>query len=241
MRREYFGNTREIFSVTVMGQEMYIVTSPSDVLAVYREPAKLDFDSIVKEIMGDFGCTDTTIAKMFARDGSSKHWMDLCHDDFKLQLHPGERLETLQSTFLGNIDRSLQWDRISGPMVLPSSSPDCKVVSLWKWCGNVLVDAATRAFFGGAIYRVAPAVLADFFPFDEEAWKLPYRYPEFAARRMYEYKRKGEAAFAAYLALPRAERRDASWIVDRIEQGMRGMGVTEPTQCGAMLFALHRL
>src|SRR5690349_522501 len=50
--REYFGNTREIFSVSVMGQELYIVTSATDVLAVYKESEKLDFDSIVKDIMG---------------------------------------------------------------------------------------------------------------------------------------------------------------------------------------------
>ena len=238
--REYFGNTREIFSLTVMGEEMYIVTSPADVLAVYKESTKIDFDAIVKGIMGDFGCTDVTISKMFERDGASKHWMDLCHDDFKLQMHPGNRLEVLQNTFLGNIDRSLAWDRIAGPMIVSSTS-DSKTISLWKWCGAVLVDSATRAFFGDAIYRVSPTIVSDFFPFDEEAWKLPYRYPVFAAKTMYTYKRKGEQAFTAYLALPKTSRADASWIVDKMEHGMHKMGITDPAQCAAMLFTLHRL
>lgn len=224
-----------------MGQEMYIVTSPDDVLTVYKEPKRIEFDSIVKDIMGDFGCTGATVDKMFdTSNGTATSWMDLCHADFKLQMHPGEKLQILQDTLLGNVDRYLHWDRIAGPMLL-SSATDTKTVSLWKWCGNVLVDSATSAFFGSAIYRVAPNILADFFPFDDEAYKLPYRLPEFAAKTMYEYKRRGEAAFRDYLSLPTKEREDASWIAKRIEQGMSEIGITEPTQCGAILFSLHRL
>ncbi|KAK4182023.1 cholesterol 7-alpha-monooxygenase [Podospora australis] len=195
--------------------------------------------------MVDFGCTDITIAKMFdssAGGGRATCWMDLCHADFKLQMHAGDKLKTLQKTFLGNIDRSLHWDRISGPMVVSDySSRDCKTVSLWKWCGEVVVDSATSALFGQAIYKVAPDIVADFFPFDEVAYMMPYRLPEFAARTMYEYKRGGEVAFARYLTLPKEDRQDASCVVQRIEEGMQDLGITDPTQCGTILFTLHRL
>ncbi|KAK4159598.1 cytochrome P450 [Cladorrhinum sp. PSN259] len=224
-----------------MGQELYIVTSATDVLTVYKESEKLSFDAIIKSILGDFGCTDITIEKIFQRpEGSSKTWMDVCHTDFKIQMHPGEKLDVMQAKFLGNINHWLQWDRITGPHVL-SDSQGFKRVSLWKWCGNVLVDSATKTFFGSAIYRVSPTIVADFFPFDGEAWKLPYRYPEFAAKTLYESKRKAEATFAKYLSLPREERQDASWVVQKIEQGMAEMGITESTQCAAMLLTVHRV
>jgi cytochrome P450 len=40
-------------------------------------------------------------------------------------------------------------------------------LSPWEWCGHVLVDAAPRAFFGDAIYKISPD-LKDFFVFDEQ-------------------------------------------------------------------------
>lgn len=238
--REYFGDTREFFSLTVMGEDMYIVTSPTDVLSVYRETKKLDFDGFVKEVMKDFGCTEDTVTKMFDVNGKPKHWMDTCHDNFKLQMHPGDRFEVLQADFLKKINDMLRWDRISGQSV-KTFTEDSKTVSLWKWCGEVLVHAATKTFFGEAIYRVAPDVVSDFFTFDDEAWKMHYKYPKFAARDMYSAKERGEKAFTDYLSLPKEEREDAAWIVKQIEQGMGDVGISEPTQCGAMLFSLHRL
>ncbi|POS72084.1 hypothetical protein DHEL01_v209524 [Diaporthe helianthi] len=82
--REHFGNSREIFTVTVMGEEMYIATSPSDVAAVYRDTQRLEFDAFIRDVMADFGCTKETLEKMFDSTGKPKHWMDTTHDDFKL-------------------------------------------------------------------------------------------------------------------------------------------------------------
>lgn len=242
--REYFKNTREIFSLTIMGDEFYIVTSPDDILAIYRDTSNLEFDPIVRDIMSDFGVNPPTLDKMFDhRFDSNKCWMDICHDDFRSQMHPGARLKALEATFLNNIDRCLNWQqtRSSGRAAVLSSTSEVTTISVWKWCGNVLVDSATRAFFGDSLYRLAPNMLEDFFTFDEEGWKLNYKYPKFAARKMYDAKKKGEVTFAEYLALPKEERQDASWIVERMEEGMKDLGITEPEQRGPMLYALYRL
>jgi hypothetical protein len=53
MYRQYFGDSREPFAITVMGEELYILTSPEDVLIVYKETIALDFNPIIKEIMLD--------------------------------------------------------------------------------------------------------------------------------------------------------------------------------------------
>lgn len=240
--RQYFGNTREPFTLTVMGEELYVITSPEHVLAVYKETSALDFDSIVQDILGDFGVKKETSNKMFERNYGDKNWMDLAHANFKLQMHPGEKLEVLQSTFLGNIDRSLRWENVSGPMVQETANDGNELtISLWEWCGHVLVDSATRAFFGDALYKTTPDLLKDFFVFDEESWKLPYQYPHWAAREMYDSKAKGEAAFEKYLALPKDQREDASWIVKELESGMESLGIEEPDQKSPLIFLLYRL
>lgn len=224
-----------------MGEELYIVTSPGDVLAVYKETAALDFDPIVREIMADFGVTEQTLDKMFDRNFGGKHWMDQSHANFKLQMHPGEKLGVLQRIFLDNIDQSLRWEKISGPMIQETSDDRSELtIDLWQWCGHVL-DSATRAFFGGSLYEISPHLLDDFFIFDNESWKLSYRYPHWAAPDMYNDKAKGEATFAKYLALPKERRQDASWIIDELENGMKSLGIEEEDQKAPILFLLYRL
>lgn len=95
-------------------------------------------------------------------------------------------------------------------MVISSSGSDEKVVSLFKWCSEVLVESATQAFFGNTIFGTDPNLLADFFIFNAQSWKLSYQYPYFAAKDMYDAKAKGEAAFSKYLALPKERREDTS-------------------------------
>lgn len=181
---------------------------------------------------------------MFDTTNKPKSWMDTCHDDFKLQMHPGERLAVLQDTLQGQLDRLLQWDRIVGVVhksLDDKGDPTVKVVSAWQWCRHVLVDAATRAFFGAAVYRVAPDLLADFYTYDDDAWKQHYGYPRFAARDMYEAKERCGRAWAAYLSLPAEERGDASWITKKLEEGLKGLGIDDASQAAPNLLSLHRL
>ncbi|KAI9706160.1 MAG: hypothetical protein M1820_004921 [Bogoriella megaspora] len=224
-----------------MGEELYVVTSSQDILAIYRETVALAFNPIIREIMTDFGLTDRTFNRMFDPQYSNKSWMDLLHGEFKLQMHPGEKLDVIQQTLLGNIDNLMRWEQSSALPVEVSSNANGKLVSLWTWCADVLIDSTTRAFFGDAIYEAAPNIIADFLEFDGEGWKLPYKYPYFAARRMYDSKAKLEKVFAKYLSLPPGRRQTASWIVQRIESGMNDIGISEESQTGPMLFVFYRL
>ncbi|KAJ4421164.1 hypothetical protein N0V82_003929 [Gnomoniopsis sp. IMI 355080] len=157
-------------------------------------------------------------------------------------MHPGERVEELNDSLLRNIDSWLQWDRITGfPIVPQPSSTGSKMVSLWKWCYVVLVDSATRSMFGEAIFNVYPDVLENFYSFDEEGWKLPYKLPEFAAKKLYRTLARSKTAFGDFLALPKEQRQDSSWIVKQMEDGLIDLGVEDPAQCGVMLLSLHRL
>lgn len=224
-----------------MGEVLYIVTSPSDVQSIYKEP-KLSFDAVISDFMAGFGSTPDTLQKMFDKKGKSKSWMDLSHDDLKLQMHPGEKFEELNNSLLLNIDSWLQWDRIVGFPIMPQPSlTGSKTVSLWKWCYVVLVDSATRSMFGEAIFDIYPDVLENFYSFDEEGWKLPYKLPKFAAKKLYRTLARSQAAFGDFLALPKEQRQDSSWIVKQLEDGMIDLGVKDPAQCGVMLLSLHRL
>lgn len=96
---------RETYSLTVAGQVIYVVTSPNDTSAIYRESTRLEYESVAKEAMKQFGWTSETVEKMFNSNGMAKHGVNQNHEDVKLQMHPGTMLEDLQNKFLEQIER----------------------------------------------------------------------------------------------------------------------------------------
>jgi hypothetical protein len=184
-----------------MGEELYIATSAQDVSSIYKASKAFDFNAIINDILEGFGITASTMQKMYEPSwAQGKHWIDIIHEIFKEQMHPGEKLLDLQATFLQKIDDCLSWEGLSGAMVLSEPSDHVKVVSLYKWTYEVLVSAASTSFFGNAILDVNPDLLKDFLIFDTDSWKMLLKYPHFAAKDMFEAKARCEAAFERYLA-----------------------------------------
>lgn len=97
--------SRETYSLTVAGQEIYVVTSPAAISAIYREKNRLEYDSVAKEAMAQFGWTRETVERMYDVQGMTKHGLDENHEDVKIQMHPGPKLDVLQARFLGHIER----------------------------------------------------------------------------------------------------------------------------------------
>ena len=94
----------------------------------------------------------------------------------------------------------MNWQELRKPIAISGALSNGKIVSLYQWCRHVLIDSATRTFFGPSIYDVAPKLLEGYYVFDGEGWELPYKYPEFAAKAMYASKAAGEEAFRKWLA-----------------------------------------
>ena len=102
--RKYFQNTREPFAITIMGQRLYILTSPDDASRVYKKTTSLGFDAFAKQMFTSFGVTEDGMRKMWQqpRESSSmpgderkKALIHAVSDYDRLQLLPGKHLEDL--------------------------------------------------------------------------------------------------------------------------------------------------
>lgn len=236
-RRKFY---RETYSLTVAGQEIYVVTSPADILAIYRESVKLDFESVSQEAMRQFGWTNETLERMCDHHGMAEHGMDLNHKDVKAQLHPGEKFDALQTSFLNHIGHLIDDKKVVNSMVINTSGAS-KTISLLRWCGYIMVEATIRSFFGNAIFSIYPEVVSEFLDWDREAWKMHVSYPKFAARSMYRAKERAHSALNEYLNLPPQQRADALWLIKRLEERMDGLGVKAKDQHSSLLLAIHRV
>ncbi|KAK8131988.1 cytochrome P450 oxidoreductase [Apiospora kogelbergensis] len=235
--RLLFGDTRKPFAVNVAGQKLYVLTSPSDVSAAYKNTDALTFDVFVRDVMVSFGASQSAVDKMWLLPESSESnspaqvpnpkglsLAKLVHDMHKKQLHPGAEMDILSDRFITLISKSLTWPNIAGSYVV-ESKPHKKLVSLKGWCSTVLLEAATDAFFGDAFLKMAPNLLNDFFDFDDNSWMLMYRYPRVLARNMYQSKQNAIDYLTAYLDLSLEDRPGAAWFVTTMEEEQRALGI----------------
>lgn len=225
--------SRDIFSVTVMGEELYIAASADDVNSIYKDTKNLDFDAVIVDLLREFGISKDTLDKLFdANLSGGRNWMDRQHDVYREQMHPVGRGKALADVIVGQIDRAVHWDRITAPIALQPPGKALRRVSLWKWCAHVLVEASMQAFFGCSFLRLSPGFVADYLRFDEDYWRLKAKSPKAAATT----KEKCVSALLRWLDHPELERRDACWMVAKVEQDFVNMGIWDKAQLAALLF-----
>lgn len=237
--RLYFGNIREPWSLTVAGNQIYIMTSASDVSAVFKNIEQLTFDDYIEDMMLHFGASKAAVHTMFAAPEKAdqtptglqpnplhKSLIHLSESFYRQQLHPGKKLDILQDTFLGNIHNSLGWDSLPAKAIMSSRAED-RTGSLLAWTREVLLDGATRAFFGDRLVELEPKLFESFFYFDDNSWKLTYRIPRPWSNDMYAAKQTAQDAMEAYFKLPKEQRPGATWLVQTLETEMKARGIGE--------------
>ena len=154
-----------------------------------------------------------------------KNLAEMTKEFWQQQLLPGSHhFDALQAKMLMYIEKATRPDGLHGHFVV-CQSKGWMTLSVLQWTQSVLLEAATRAVFGEKLLQIDPDLLRHFRVFDHENWKLWYRFPN--ARRMHEAKAKMIIALEQCLRSPRAERSDSSYIVQRMEDSQRALGLDD--------------
>lgn len=111
--------------------------------------------------------------------------------------------------------------------VIVSSSAEDRTVSLLAWTREVLLDGATRAFFGDRLIELEPRLVESFFFFDDNSWKFTYKIPRPWSNDMYAAKKTAQDALEAYFKLSKEQRPGATWLVQTLETEMKARGIGE--------------
>lgn len=238
--RKYFRNTREPFAVTLGGQRLYFLTSPVDVAAFYKNTTAFVFDDVVYDLSVRFGVYHSALKRLRQKPANKeddrfssllqiknpqlKSLAQLNSELFHLELHPGERLDDLLSRFVFYIEKSLDLHKFPLAAIV-SSSKSGRVVSLLKWTQEVLMLAGTDAIFGEKIQEIDPNLIKNFLVFDDENWKLWYKWPR--AKRMHTAKAKMTKTVQEYLSLPCEKRPGAAHLLEVIETSQRALGISD--------------
>lgn len=193
---------------------------------VYKNTTSLSFDEFIHDLHLAFGMSPHGRHIMWD-DSKGKCLIHVADSYHHAQLHPGEHLDDLTDKFLTQIEDRLSWRSVTKLDRQMVRSDGQAVLSLYDWCADVLVPAASVVFFGDSLLRIDENLIKDFHDFDDDSWMLTYKYPRFLAGKMYAGKDKNTETFTRYFQLPPNERQDACYYVRSLEARQREQNMAD--------------
>ena len=144
LHREYFGNTREPFTITVAGSQIHILTDPKDLAVAYKNSSTLSFDGFVQAMMRTFGSSKYCVRAMYNYVPHSLQENDFPNPQYKplaklsrdlhiKQLHPGEHLNDLGKKFESFLQKTLVLEEVA-KNTMPVKRHQ-SLSSFLYWCG----------------------------------------------------------------------------------------------------------
>ena len=221
---------------------MYVVTSPTDVSAIYKNNTTLSWDAMLDDLLTAFGVSAQSIPTLWQKPSSDlaaemgpdkiPQNLSIVHstlDLYKRQLLPGERLDKFSHTLLSYIDVSLRCEHASARGLTKTR------ISLKDFCSEVLVDALTRTLFGDGIFEVEPNMVQNLLDFNDDAWMLIFHYPQSAASKLNKARHNILEAFVKYIQGPESTRSGQAWLIHMIMQKQKAANISDKDRAALLL------
>ncbi len=219
------------------------MTSAADVNAAYRNNTTLSWDAMLNDLLIAFGIDSGVIPKLWQKpdvgvaDESESvartRRLSPIHatlDHYKSQMLPGERLDKFSDSLLGHISDLLCWDAVYKRFGAKPSK-----ISLNKFCGEVLVEALSRAMFGNRIFEVEPDLVQSMLDFNDDAWMLIFQYPQSSESKLHRARRKLLDFFLRYMQGPEELRSEQAWMIDRAIQDLKAIDMCDEDRAPLLL------
>ena len=205
------------------GQIFYVITSPEDTNLIYRNTKTLTFDEFIEDLVRTLGVSEKGVRSAFFPGSGSRPLPYYAQEIYKTQFLPGQRFFELWESIHPRLQQRMTFENIPDHVVTRSQG-NSKTVSLWLWVRSTLIESVTRSIFGDVVFELEPDLVNVFAAFDDNSWKLFYKYPKYAAKDMHDALDRLRAMLVKYLDLPR-EKRGGAPIVRELEAKFREFGI----------------
>ncbi|KAI1363651.1 cytochrome P450 [Xylaria arbuscula] len=243
----YTKRTHEVYAIQLLLKKLYIITSPADVAAAFRDTVALRFDGHLNELLLNFGFNADAIRRGWHNpkpgdwcyipnnpiNPKQLNFIHLTEDIYKKQLLPGERMDEICEAFLGALHKSVHRDKLEywGSSV----GGKTRRISLYSLCRLAMVDAATRSMFGSHLHDIEPNIVDNMLKFNDYAWMVFFRYPDFFGLPVTEPRRKIMDALKVFIQLPADQRKEQSWSIETIIAAQEIVGIDLEARASVIL------
>lgn len=248
-RREYFKNSNEPYALSVAGEKLYVLTSPQDMKTVRENTSTLSRYELTRDFVIALGlkpavgktvCSSSMQGdklNLMLRSGAMQKPFIQAVENFALEKQNPileQPLNGLQEDFIQHIEKSMRWNCLSAKYT-KFTSVDEKEISLFGWCREVMVNAATRSYFDEALLQIEPNLSQVVFDFDNKTCGSITKHPHKLGNFSSAAKEKAIGAFTAYLRLSKVQRAGEAHFVRDLEEEYRRLGLDEENLATLMM------
>lgn len=198
---EHFKKTRSPYAIHTAGQITVVVTDPQQAAEILNNgdsyTADPFLDALYRTVGGVSIDGSRTLWRIQLSDGDSPRLatdskiktvtlVQKCHNILLRHLQTSSQAQAeTSSKALSLIDAATRNGIPSAAQISSSHrKDDIKVVSLHRWCRDVLVNHQIDLFFGPSLVgEIEPDAISLLDCFDANSWMLAYQYPSFLAQR----------------------------------------------------------
>ncbi|KAK8026494.1 cytochrome P450 [Apiospora marii] len=223
---------------------------PQDVAVAYRDNVALKFDGHLNDLLQAFGFNADAIRRSWHKPepGDSCYipnnpvnpdqldFIHLTEDIYKKQLLPGPKMNEMCTVFMRALHHSLEWENLGVCTSWVHGSR--RQISLYSLCRAVMVDAVVRSMFGGHLHDIEPDIVNHMLGFNDNAWMVFFRYPDFFGLPVTGPRNKIMSALRTFVQLPEDERSEQSWAVQNIIAAQNIVGIDLQAQASVLLLIL---
>lgn len=209
---------------------MYFILHPDDSTAAYKNTSSMVFIKIIEQLQYTFRISEKTLRACWAvprskeedkmqmiagvPNPSLKSLGELNMDFWRIQV-AGKEYKAIEARFSRCIEEELANEVAEARL----QGGELNLIPLIQ---RVFLAAGFRAFFGEKLLEIDPDFVKTFVAFDNESWKLWFKWP--FSKTMFANKEKLEKSLEKWLAIPREDRGETSFLVDIVERTQNIMG-----------------
>lgn len=246
--RKVTNHTREPFALPVWRDRLYILTSAEDVAAAYKNNTTLSRDAFLNDMLEGFGLKGKSLKLAWHQpkpgdasyrspnpiNPAQKSLVHFTEEIYRRQLLPGENLNAMENSYLKRLSDNLCWGHMTGSHVLACTTTQ-KRLSLKGFFRYIVVDAITYSIFGGSLQKINPDIAWDMINFNDDAWMVVFRYPEFTSPKLVNSKRRIKDALRTYISIPDGQRKGESFAIMNVLEGQKITGIDEESRLAMLL------
>ncbi|KAF7622762.1 hypothetical protein AFLA_010082 [Aspergillus flavus NRRL3357] len=235
----YFNGSKEPYSLEVMGQTIYVVTSGRDSAEIYKNTNTMSFEIFVRKFTRSCGASDELLDRLYGvqtasampvtfagsePNNESKSLGERTHDFHGMQLLPGAHLPEVTAIFKDFFEEKLRMRYFSqGKPYITSTGQGWVSLKLLKFVSDYFVDAGQRVYFGKLLGEINPNLISTFLELEDRSWQILYEIPAPFARKAHQARDGIIDAIQKWFDTAPGDRPDGSWWMSTMEAEMKSL------------------
>lgn len=221
------------------------MTRPSDVNDIFNNQTGIDNDHSLREILLAFGVTADGLRRAWhvPQPGDWSYvpnspWnpQQMCfiknvQDGYRKHLLTAKTMEKMCQVFVDSLLSSLTTDSISWCL-----AGEDNTYSLYSVVRHAMVEASAQSMFGSHLHEIEPDIVQDMLNFNDNAWQVVMRYPDFWSRSLVSEPRKRMmATMRQFVERPRSQNNQANSFIQNVLAGMEATELDMHSRSAMML------